>query len=123
MQNVHQRFHFTALIGVAVAALVVGGRFVPRASAQSLTYTKGQSVAPAYEGWEEAANGAKSFVFGYMNKNWEEEPEVPTGPSNGFAPPMPIAGSRRISCRAATVSCSACPCLRGSRTATSSSGR
>jgi hypothetical protein len=53
-------------------------------SAQSLSYTKGQNVAPAYEGWENGADGAKYFVFGYMNRNWEEEIDVPVGPENGF---------------------------------------
>ena len=53
--------------------------------AQSLTYTKGQNVAPAYEGWEQAPDGAKYFLFGYMNRNWEEEIDVPVGPDNGFS--------------------------------------
>jgi hypothetical protein len=52
--------------------------------AQSLTYTKGQNVAPAYEGWEQAADGTKYFLFGYMNRNWEEEIDVPVGPDNSF---------------------------------------
>jgi len=54
--------------------------------AQSLTYSKGQNVAPAYEGWEQAADGTKYFVFGYMNRNWEEELDVAVGPNNSFAP-------------------------------------
>jgi len=53
-------------------------------AAQSLTYTKGQNVAPAYEGWEQASDGTKYFLFGYMNRNWEEEIDVPIGPDNGF---------------------------------------
>ncbi|HYM21611.1 MAG TPA: hypothetical protein VEU08_00305 [Vicinamibacterales bacterium] len=53
-------------------------------AAQSLSYTKGQNVAPAYEGWEQGADGAKYFVFGYMNRNWEEEVDVPIGPDNSF---------------------------------------
>jgi hypothetical protein len=53
-------------------------------SAQSLSYTKGQNVAPAYEGWEQAADGTKYFLFGYLNRNWEEEIDVPVGPDNGF---------------------------------------
>jgi hypothetical protein len=52
--------------------------------AQSLTYTKGQNVAPAYEGWEQGPDGTKYFLFGYMNRNWEEELDVPVGPDNGF---------------------------------------
>jgi len=54
------------------------------AVAQSLTYTKGQNVAPAYEGWEQGPDGTKYFLFGYMNRNWDEELDVPVGPDNGF---------------------------------------
>ena len=27
-----------------------------------------------------------NFVFGYMNRNWEEELDVPVGPDNNFEP-------------------------------------
>ena len=60
--------------------------FAPFASPQSLTFTKGQNVAPAYEGWEQTADGTKYFLFGYMNRNWEEEIDVPVGPENSFSP-------------------------------------
>jgi hypothetical protein len=63
-----------------------------RAGAQSLSYNSGQSVAPAYEGWEEDADGAKYFVFGYMNRNWEEEPDIPVGAGNSFSPGTPDQG-------------------------------
>ncbi|MEQ1728031.1 MAG: hypothetical protein ABL982_06585, partial [Vicinamibacterales bacterium] len=55
------------------------------AGAQSLAYNSGQNVAPAYEGWEEPGDGSKYFLFGYMNRNWEEEIDVPVGPANGFS--------------------------------------
>jgi hypothetical protein len=51
---------------------------------QMLTYSKGQNIAPAYEGWEQGTDGAKYFLFGYMNRNWEEEIDVPIGPDNSF---------------------------------------
>ena len=51
---------------------------------QSLSYSSGQNVSPAYEGWEIGADGQKYFVFGYMNRNWVEEIDVPVGPDNGF---------------------------------------
>ena len=60
--------------------------------AQSLSYTKGQNVSPAYEGWEEDADGSKYFLFGYMNRNWEEELNVPVGADNGFSPGTPDQG-------------------------------
>lgn len=52
--------------------------------AQSLTYARGQNVSPAYEGWEVDPDGSRYFVFGYMNRNWEEEIDVAVGPDNGF---------------------------------------
>lgn len=66
--------------GIAVLVLAAA----VSAAAQSLTYSRGQNVSPAYEGWEEAADGTRYFVFGYMNRNWEEEIDVPVGPDNSF---------------------------------------
>ena len=37
-----------------------------------LTYTQGQTVSPAYEGFEVNADGSYSLLFGYMNRNWSE---------------------------------------------------
>lgn len=64
-------------------ALVLGCRW---AAAQSLTYSSGQNVSPAYEGWEENADGSFNMLFGYMNRNWDEEIDVPTGPDNNISP-------------------------------------
>jgi hypothetical protein len=60
--------------------------------AQSLSYTSGQPISPAFEGWEEDKDGARYFLFGYMNKNWEEELDVPIGPDNSFSPGDPDRG-------------------------------
>jgi hypothetical protein len=51
-----------------------------------LKFNSGQSVQPAYEGWTRNPDGSRSMWFGYMNRNWEETPDVPTGPGNGFGP-------------------------------------
>src|SRR5262245_59648974 len=78
---------------IAAAAIAIGLSLASaRVSAQSLSYTSGQPVFPAYEGWEQAADGTKYFVFGYMNRNWEEELDVAVGPENGFAPGNADAG-------------------------------
>jgi hypothetical protein len=68
------------LLLVALALLLLRSS----SGAQSLSYTKGQNISPAYEGWEQASDGTKYFLFGYMNRNWEEEIDVPVGPDNGF---------------------------------------
>lgn len=53
---------------------------------QRLTYSRGQSMSPAYEGWERNEDGSFNFLFGYMNRNWEEELDVPIGPENNIEP-------------------------------------
>jgi hypothetical protein len=49
-----------------------------------LSYNSGQNVSPAFEGWEKNDDGSFNMMFGYMNRNWEEEIDVPVGPENGF---------------------------------------
>lgn len=56
------------------------------ASTQSLTYARGQNVSPAFEGWEKNDDGSFNMMFGYMNRNWEEELDVPVGPDNNISP-------------------------------------
>lgn len=75
-------------IGFATAALLL----LPSASAQQLSYSKGQLVYPAYEGWEKNADGTFNLLFGYMNANWEEEFDIPVGAENHFEPGPPDQG-------------------------------
>ncbi|MDH3205813.1 MAG: hypothetical protein OEO79_04335 [Gemmatimonadota bacterium] len=56
------------------------------AEAQRHTYTKGQPVYPAYEGWVRNDDGSIDMLFGYMNENWEEAVNVPVGADNRFSP-------------------------------------
>jgi hypothetical protein len=62
------------------------------ATGQMLSYTRGQNVSPAFEGWEENADGSFNLMFGYMNRNWEEEVDVPIGPENSISPGVPDQG-------------------------------
>ncbi|HCE04525.1 MAG TPA: hypothetical protein DEQ98_14925, partial [Acidobacteria bacterium] len=62
----------------AVAVMLLSA---PAANAQ-LTYLSGQPVSTAFEGWEEDDDGSRYFLFGYMNSNWEQEPDIPIGPNN-----------------------------------------
>ena len=72
-----------------VLAVVLAGH---RASAQRLSYSSGQNVSPGYEGWEMDDDGSRYFLFGYMNRNWDEDPHVPIGPANNIAPGGPDLG-------------------------------
>lgn len=72
----------TRRVALFAAAVLIGTWH--SASAQNLTYAKGQNVSPAYEGWEEDSAGRRFFVFGYMNRNWQEELDIPVGADNKF---------------------------------------
>lgn len=50
------------------------------------TYSKGRHVEPAFEGWRPNDDGTFSMLFGYMNENWEETPDMPVGENNNFSP-------------------------------------
>jgi len=51
-----------------------------------IKYARGQNVAPAFEGWEKNPDGTYNFVFGYLNRNYEEEVDIPIGPDNSIEP-------------------------------------
>lgn len=55
-------------------------------AASADTYQYGQHVEPAYEGWRPNPDGTFSFMFGYMNENWTEQPDVEVGENNYFSP-------------------------------------
>jgi hypothetical protein len=73
---------------VVMAAL---GLALSRLAAQE-SFSTGQNIAPVYEGWEQNPDGSFNLVFGYMNRNWEEEIDVPLGPDNTIEPGGPDQG-------------------------------
>ena len=54
----------------------------PTSARAQMKYAKGQNVAPAFEGWERNPDGTINMVFGYLNRNYEEEVDIPIGPNN-----------------------------------------
>ena len=73
---------FLSLIGLTSLLTAL----MPIKSEAQETYSKGQSISPSYEGWEQNPDGSFNFMFGYMNRNWLEEPNVPIGIDNSFSP-------------------------------------
>src|SRR5215470_5679986 len=51
-----------------------------------LRHWSGQGVAPVYEGYDVNPDGSFNMWFGYMNRNYEEELDIPVGPNNNFEP-------------------------------------
>ena len=76
--------------GVIAIALVLT---IATLGAQTrFTYSSGQSISPAYEGWMPNADGTFTMYFGYMNSNWLEEFDIPIGPANAIEPGGPDQG-------------------------------
>jgi hypothetical protein len=73
-----------------VLAAIVSIALLPTASSQVVR--TGLNVAPAFEGWEPNPDGTFNLVFGYLNRNWEEELNVPIGPNNNMEPGGPDQG-------------------------------
>lgn len=75
----------TLFLSLAVFLVNIG--LVQLAQAQApLSYSKGQHLEPAYEGWKRNDDGTVTFTFGYHNENWEEELDVPISDNNFFSP-------------------------------------
>ncbi len=76
---------------VAAAGIITVVVTAPPVAAQVAPAT-GQSIAIAYEGWEQNDDGSFNLLFGYMNRNWDEEIDVQIGPDNRVAPGGPDQG-------------------------------
>lgn len=75
---------------IAALVLVIG---VSSAGAQTrFSFSSGQSLEPAYEGWWKNEDGSFTMFFGYMNTNWKQEFDIPVGPDNHFEPGDPDRG-------------------------------
>ena len=73
-----------------ILALVTSAGFPLSAIAQSPR--SGQNIAPVYEGFETNPDGSFHLLFGYYNRNWEEQIDVPVGPENYLEPGGPDLG-------------------------------
>jgi hypothetical protein len=82
----------TAGAGLLLAVTVTLAASLPL-SAQAPQ--SGQNIAPVYEGFETNPDGSFNLLFGYYNRNWEEEINVPVGPDNSLEPGGPDRGAIR----------------------------
>ena len=68
------------------AVTLVVASLLPTQNSWAQTYTSGQHVEPAFEGWRPNPDGTFNMMFGYMNENWEEAPDTTVGENNYFEP-------------------------------------
>lgn len=76
----------------AALALTLSVAALDAAGSQQRVYSSGQTVAPAFEGWEQNPDGSYNMVFGYFNRNLDEHLHVPIGPDNTIEPGGPDRG-------------------------------
>jgi hypothetical protein len=76
------------------AGLLAGGVFLSAQAPQVPEPRRqfGASITPVYEGWFYNADGSRSFLIGYYNRNSRQELDIPIGPNNRFEPGGPDMG-------------------------------
>jgi len=85
-------------IGIAVLLSIPGA--LGRAGAQpggrhigaNIRFHSGQNVQPVFQGWSKNADGSFTMHFGYFNRNFTEQPQVPVGAENAIQPGGPDRG-------------------------------
>lgn len=90
------RICFRPAVIAAAAAVAAGSavpahaqvnpRDVPIVSQPQQRFDGGQDVQPIFEGWTRNDDGSYLFHFGYLNRNYREQPSIPVGPGNHFSP-------------------------------------
>jgi hypothetical protein len=79
---------------LAMAALMAASTWVVTAQerpadikpSDGLRHARGELVAPVFEGWFRDESGTLMLSFGYFNRNYEQELDIPTGPDNKIEP-------------------------------------
>ena len=80
-------------LAVAVATVLAAAATAPvPAGAAQPGREHGQSITPVYEGYVQKPDGSFDLLFGYLNRNWVEQPVVEIGPDNFLDPGGPDLG-------------------------------
>jgi hypothetical protein len=80
----NRAFPRCAAAAAIAAALLLPG--IAQAQLVQLRHWNGQGVSPVFEGYDVNPDGSFNMWFGYMNRNYEEEVDIPIGPDNRFEP-------------------------------------
>lgn len=80
-------FRYFSLTTAAMLASVLGAQTLSTDALPSDSgygRTGGQNIQPFYEGWQRMPDGHIVMWFGYLNRNFDEQVDVPVGPANQF---------------------------------------
>ena len=73
------RLMFTVVVWVLTWSVI-------RGQDQPIQHDRGQGVTPAFEGSYKNPDGTFSLSFGYLNRNFKEDLDIPIGPGNRLDP-------------------------------------
>ena len=75
------------VLGVTSSGMAqVNRRNIPIVTQPQQRFNSGQDIQPIFEGWAQNDDGSFTFMFGYLNRNYAERPNVPIGENNFFSP-------------------------------------
>ncbi len=74
--TVYARFCVATMFVVVLSGSLVGQE----------RWSRGQNIQPVFEGWEQNTDGSFNMVFGYLNRNYEEQPVIAVGADNSISP-------------------------------------
>ena len=78
--------------GRVIAALTICIVAAGATVGAQVRFDSGQNVVPVFEGWERNADGSFTMVFGYLNRNYNQELDIAVGPNNRLEPGVPDQG-------------------------------
>jgi hypothetical protein len=76
------------MAGVLAASVALSAQQLPSEPQRQF----GTGITGAFEGWFDSPGGARLFLIGYLNRNTEQELDVPIGPDNRIEPGGPDMG-------------------------------
>jgi hypothetical protein len=75
-----------ACVAVSTLVLIAQERPSDIRPDDGLRHARGELVSPVFEGWFRDESGTLHVSFGYFNRNFSQELDVPIGPDNRFEP-------------------------------------
>jgi hypothetical protein len=82
----HARRFSARLTVCAIVVLLGAAPAFLRSQDAPIAHNQGESITPAFEGWFKNTDGTFSLSFGYMNRNYSQELDIPVGPDNKIEP-------------------------------------
>ncbi len=81
-----------SVAGLCVAGVLAGGVLAWSQQIPEPRKQFGAGITASFEGWYYNADGSRSFLVGYFNRNAQQEFDIPIGPNNEIEPGGPDVG-------------------------------